>query len=429
MRVSKFILSLFGLLSFLCASANAAVGDRYELVTDTAMLVDGDEVIVVCRDYGVTMSSKSAKNHITAVPVSVADGGETAELSDETTLVMTLKKESGYWRLQAEGGCLCASSSGSYVLTIGKESNRNGVDKADIEFDEDGNANIDFRVSAYKRIKYNGTDRFACYYTYGVQPSVQLYRKERNVSVAESMVLDELADNASQVEANASAKVKTVVVHRTFVADGGCYTLCLPFALSAADIADAFKGAAFYGMRSVKAAADSVTFVFSAVQKTEAGVPYVVVPQASAGGDIVNPELHNKVVAATAPRTVRCTADGKVYSFVGTFNSAELPASGSVRFVGDSGRLLVTPNHAAHLRGLRAYFTLPDVLPSVNVGNFGAERLCVMQFGEQTETDVSVPGRDTDGGVGRMFTLSGQPAGVVTKPGIYVQNGRKTVVK
>lgn len=416
-------LSLFGI------DASAAVGDRYELVTDTAMLADGEEVIVVCRDYGVTMSSVPAKNYITAVPVTVADDGETAEILNETTLVMALKKGSGYWRLQASGGCLCASGSGSYVLTIGKDKNRNGVDKADIEFDENGNANIDFRVSSYKRIKYNGTDRFACYYTYGVQSPVQLYRKKRDVPVADSMVLDELADNAALAAANATAKVKNVVIRRTFAADGGCYTLCLPLALSAADIAEAFKGAAFYGMRSVKATADSVMFVFAAVQKTEAGVPYVVVPKTSADGDIVNPELHNKVVSAVSPRTVKCTSGGKVYSFVGTFNSTELPANGNVRFVGSSGRRLVTPNGAAALRGLRAYFMLPGALPSANLGNSGSARLCVMLLGEQAETAVSLPKQGVDNGVGRVFTLSGQPVGKVKKPGIYVQNGRKTVVK
>lgn len=420
------------LLSFLfivLLGAVGAVGDRYELITDKEMLVDGDEVIVVCRDYGVAMSNVLEKTYICPTPITFDDGGAVAVVSQDNTLVMRLCKMSGYWRLAVGDDYLCASNSGGYVLTIGTKNNRNGVDKADIEIDADGNANIDFRVSDYKRIKYNGDDRFACYFTYGSQSPVQLYRKERVVPVVDALVFDELADNAALVAENDSVKVRSVTIGRAFEADGGCYTLCLPFALTAADIADAFRGAAFYEYCGVEATADSVVFRFRPVRQTVAGTPYVIVPQKQSGGDIVNPELHDKLITALHPLATKFTTDGKTYSFQGTYSPVELTADGCVRFVSNSGSKLVTPNQSASLRGLRAYFVLPEALPHANADATEDGRLCTISLDGHTTMLPLVYVDSINAHKGTVFTLSGQALGGKPVRGVYVQKGRKTLVR
>lgn len=416
------------LLMFLCMAllgTSAVVGDRYELVANAEMLTDGDEVIIVCRDYGVAMSSVQEKTYILPTPIDISADGSMAEVSQPNTLVLRLHAMAGYWRLEADGGSLCASGSGSYVLTIGDKNNRNGVDKAAIGFDADGNACIDFSVSSYKRIKYNGTDRFACYYTYGVQPSVQLYRKERKVPEVEALAFDELADNSALAAENLSVRARSVTIGRTFAADGGCSTLCLPFALTAADVAETFRGACVYEYSGVAATADSVVFRFRQVQQTVAGTPYIIVVPESTMGDIVRPELHDKIITAAQPTAVKRVSGGKAYSFVGTLNAAELPAVGSVRFVGSSGRRLVTPNQTAPLRGLRAYFVLPEAVPTVGADASADGRLCVVSLGGQTVGLRQVSADNGDAACRRVFTLSGQAAAGALKRGVYVQGGKK----
>lgn len=424
-RVIVLIAMLFAML----LGASGAVGDRYELVTDTEMLADSDEVIIVCRDYGVAMSNVSEKTYLCSTPIVFDDGGAVAVVSQDNTLVLRLRKASGYWRLASGDDYLCASGSGSYVLTLGTKNNRNGVNKADIDFDADGNACIDFQVPSYKRIKYNGTDRFACYYTYGMQPSVQLYRKERKVPVVDAMVLDELADNAALVADNYSAKVRSMTIGRTFAADGGCYTLCLPFALTADDIADVFRGAALYEYCGVAATADSVVFRFRSVQRAVAGTPYIIVPQKQRGGDIASVELHDKQLTALHPATTSFKSGGKTYSFVGTYSPVELHADGSVRFVGNGGNKLVTPNQTAPLRGLRAYFVLPEAVPSANADAAQGERLCMISLDGHTTALQDVSAKGVNGHEDRVFTLSGQATSGKPKRGVYVQNGKKIAAR
>lgn len=424
-NMKQRIILMFMFLCMALLGTSAAVGDRYELVANVEMLTDGDEVIIVCRDYGVAMSSVQEKTYILPTPIDISADGSLAEVSQANTLVLKLHAMAGYWRLETGGGSLCASGSGSYVLTIGDKNNRNGVDKAAIGFDADGNACIDFNVSSYKRIKYNGTDRFACYYTYGVQPSVQLYRKERKVPEVEALAFDELADNSALAADNLSVRARSVTIGRTFAADGGCSTLCLPFALTAADVAETFRGAYVYEYSGVAATADSVVFRFRRVQQTVAGTPYIIVVPESAAGDIVRPELHDKIITAAQPTAVKRVSGGKAYSFVGTLNAAELPAEGSVRFVGSSGRRLVTPNQAAPLRGLRAYFVLPEAVPTVGADASADGRLCIVSLGGQTVGLRQVSADNGNAACRRVFTLSGQAAAGALKRGVYVQGSKK----
>lgn len=458
--MKELLLSLSAFLLAFAASVQAFADDQYIRISNVSMLHDGDEVIVVSAKYGVAMSKFQTNKNKRLMPcaISVVDDNLTVSALNDSVAVFTLNQYSGKWRLyNEEKGWLYAprENNGELLFTTDKNPQKGSI-LVDFTFDDYANVFISFGIKNNKYLKYTHNSLyFARYPNEDSCDPVQLYRRLKNPIVLDDVRLSDTDDNASFLTDNKDAFARSVVVDRTFSADGGYYTLCLPFDITETDIRTVLGGAQLKCLKSVeKPNADKLMLHFLSVRSVEAGIPCLLkLPLGSA--DIVNPEFADKFLLAAEPTTVAMKTSGITIEFIGTYTPTVLPADGRYRFLSADGSRLVTPNAKGELKGLRAYFHFSEpvansefdsagILKNISITVDGEEihssdateicdvRLCDDGVGHgQQDFGYVVSGADK--AIETMFTLSGvriRSSVKDLKPGIYITgNGRKIVVK
>lgn len=172
----------------------------------------------------------------------------------------------------------------------------------------------------------------------------------RQVIIAPSISnIDEDEDDINAVIGANDGKAVNVQLNRTFVA--GMYnTICLPFAVSAAEMARVFPGAVIKELTA--ASIDEGDYVlnlsFSAVSEMVAGKPYIIKPAA----DIANPRF----MGVTIDKTLRPVDVGKV-KFLGNTVAGTISASEDNLFIG-ANNTLYFPLNDIEILGMRAYFQI-----------------------------------------------------------------------
>lgn len=367
--MTKFTLSaIIMLLSLVPIGVDAQNATaKYMHISDPSFLRDGDEIIIVSKDYGVAMSryQNAKKDYMLPclIKLSKEDELELATCETDSMAVFKVKKITGGWRLKdSRCGWLSASTKSSYSLMFQKRETEK-TNEIDIKFSDEGNAHISFlKFRKEDHIDYKpDSERFARYGGYG-HGKVQIYRRLVNAVVVESLTFGESGGNADIASYYQDAYVHNVTIDRTFRADGGCYTLCLPFGLTESDIRTAFPGMQFKQLQNVEEVDDdNVVYHFLTVNSTVAGEPYLVQFLNGVTKDVVKPVVKNKFILAAEPATLTGNISSGSVKFVGTYDPVLLPADGHYRFVGADGKQLVTPNAEGNLKGLRAYFFMPSL--------------------------------------------------------------------
>lgn len=340
---------------------------KYMHISDPSFLRDGDEIIIVSKNNGVAMSryQNTKKDYMLPclIKLSKEDELELATCETDSMAVFKVKKITGGWRLKdSRCGWLSAGTGSSYSLMFQKRETEK-TNEIDIKFSDEGNAHISFlKFRKEDHIDYKpDSERFARYGGYG-HGKVQIYRRLVNAVVVESLTFGESGGNTDIASYYQDAYVHNVTIDRTFRADGGCYTLCLPFGLTESDIRTAFPGMQFKQLQDVEEVDDeNVVYHFLTVKSTVAGEPYLVQFLNGVTKDVVKPVVKNKFILAAKPATLTGKLSLGSFKFVGTYDPVLLPADGHYRFVGADGKQLVTPNAEGNLKGLRAYFFMPSL--------------------------------------------------------------------
>lgn len=380
--MTKFTLSaIIMLLSLMPIGVDAQNATaKYMHISDPSFLRDGDEIIIVSKDYGVAMSryQNAKKDYMLPclIKLSKEDELELATCETDSMAVFKVKKITGGWRLKdSRCGWLSASTKSSYSLMF-QERETEKTNEIDIKFSDEGNAHISFvKFRKEDHIDYKpDSERFARYGGYG-HGKVQIYRRLVNAVVVESLTFGESGGNADIASYYQDAYVRNVTIDRTFRADGGCYTLCLPFGLTESDIRTAFPGMQFKQLQNVEEVDDdNVVYHFLSVKSTVAGEPYLVQFLNGVTKDVVKPVVKNKFILAAEPATLTGNISSGSVKFVGTYDPVLLPADGHYRFVGADGKQLVTPNAEGNLKGLRAYFFMPSLYDNCKYDSSGKLR-------------------------------------------------------
>ena len=322
---------------------------------------------------------------------------------------MELEGSSSIWYLKLDGtNYLSIKSNGNFYKTTDPNLAKVNISisgatyEATIKFDAGSNGN---------NIIFYNNGNFRCTSLKTKYP-IQIYKKVGFV------VFDAPVYQANETNIkNYANQTCTVKMNRTFTADDGWYTLCLPFALTEEDITNQFKQADFEEFSSVSQNGDNVNLTFKSVKETVAGVPYLVKPK----NTVENLMFIDKMISVSEPGKVTQNINGKDYSFVGTFDPTTLPVDGTARFIGFSGGELVAPTSGGgDLKGLRAYFLFPSS---------GAQaKVC---HGE-IPTSIRFEKVDGQDAAHRIYNLNGQYVGndqSRLQKGIYVVNGKKVVIK
>lgn len=247
---------------------------------------------------------------------------------------------------------------------------------------------------------------------------VLTYVNKQNELVYELAPTDKysLVYNLSEESVNAIAAKTDVAVSlkRTFYKDGEWNTLCLPFAV--ADAKTAFDGAELREV-DTKNSHDN-TIVFKEATTIEAGKPYLIkwAKTPNEVCDFVNTFEGVTLVATATPVKVN-----DAITFTGFYNKATADKLGaSVAAICAGNKLFKVTS--GEMKGFRAAFVLNPATPAAGIK--------VVIDGTTTGIeDLVVDGVKANG---RVYNLNGQYVGNSLnglQPGIYIQNGKKVVVK
>ena len=265
---------------------------------------------------------------------------------------------------------------------------------------------------------------------YTVTANVNIFARYKPLNIS-------LADNANNEETlymYAGKKAHSVTLaDRTLFKDGKWNTLCLPFSLSAEQIAanGYFAGAT---LKTLDADAkngfdttDGTLYLsFKDATEIEAGVPYLV--KWESGEPITDPVFEGVTVSSTAAQAVESTTAGlESIQMVGCYSPVSVTADDkSILFLGDANTLYYSTIDR-QIRSCRAYFSVPYIK-----NNAGAKaRAFALSFdGEDVTGILGVSADSTDVKDGVWYSLDGvRLSGKPTQRGLYINNGKKVVIK
>ena len=251
-------------------------GDKYELVTNLDQLTNESEIIICSTKNKTALAKKfeKAKDNNTT---SINFDGPLAIENEDVAVFKFYKDKSNGCNLKFIAASdptknyLCSSGDDIRLfLTSGKSDT-----KLNITFDGI-NAKIKHQDNF---IRSTGNGNTFIFGYYGTDYTVQIYKKVA-YSTTESLTLNP----KNTWEATISGKdlkgkcIKEVKLERAFVADGGWYTICLPFSLNANEISTLFHGAKFqeFSGISTNGTTNGIELNFKSVTATEAGKPYLM---------------------------------------------------------------------------------------------------------------------------------------------------------
>lgn len=236
------------------------------------------------------------------------------------------------------------------------------------------------------------------------------------VPKAKSYTLDETkTDNVIETYENAN-----VTLQRTLSKDYW-NTFCVPFALDAEQVTQYFGEGT--QLRTYEGNCNNNIVYFATVDNIEAGKPYIMKP----GNAVVqNPTFEGVSMVATGldkngnPQAV---GDASTVQMKGIYNQILLTADKTELFLGDNDLFYypIDDIDARTIGGLRAYFIVPQ--------GTDIKKLRANLDGTPTSLGTIF---DTEESNAPVYNLQGQCVGNslrALKSGIYIQNGKKVVVK
>lgn len=236
------------------------------------------------------------------------------------------------------------------------------------------------------------------------------------VPKAKNYTLDETkTDNVIETYENAN-----VTLQRTLSKDYW-NTFCVPFALDKDQVTQYFGEGT--QLRTYEGYCNNNIVYFATVDNIEAGKPYIMKP----GNAVVqNPTFEGVSMVATGldkKGNPQAVGDASTVQMKGIYNQIELKADQTELFLGDNDLFYYPLDDidARTIGGLRAYFIVPQ--------GTDIKKLRANLDGTPTSLGTIF---DTEESNAPVYNLQGQCVGNslrALKSGIYIQNGKKVVVK
>lgn len=427
-RIENLIVTLIAVFISLptYADDNANTSNVYKLVTNVSELTtDGTLFIIANKEEGTALCKDFYKKG-TKDPnmVEMQPYGDFFIINENVATFRLYKTSSGYqFQLvpydDPTNGFLSVDGSRPYlrsrtysVMTI-KSINKEG--KVDFRSKSPA-ANLGFTSNKFI---FDVSKLIYVYIYKSITPSLTL---ETSKSLSETVKDKDITGKV----------IPSIKIDRSFVADGGWYTICLPFSLTADDIKNQFKRAVFQGFDGVEQQDKTINLKFKKVTTTEAGKPYLIKPTENiTAADLT---FNNKLIEQTTPVDVSYMLDSdanKTFTFKGVFspftaNSEEL-ADKNIKFLsGVKGLDLVSPNDTGTMKCYRAYFVFPGkkgiVETEAKITNHDEATAVQPVKRQEAETEHVV------------FSISGQKVANVKNAsqlpkGVYIINKKRIMVK
>ena len=247
---------------------------------------------------------------------------------------------------------------------------------------------------------------------------IRLLIKEADITLADNdseAAAD--AKNSAIINANDGKVADVTLSGRTLYKNGEWNTICLPFNVVLANSPLAGATAKTLANASVTGTTVSLTFG-DAVTTLLAGVPYIIKWDAAAE-NIVNPVFSNVIIDKT-DRSI--SSDGDQVQFLGYYDAKPITAADDDIYYMTAGSALRHTGVDRTLNACRAYFRFSD-------NSLGAREF-VLNFGDEETTAIDEMRKEK----GEMrndawYTLEGVRIGKPTRKGLYIFNGKITVIQ
>lgn len=242
--------------------------------------------------------------------------------------------------------------------------------------------------------------------------------KKVNAVSPKEITLDENGDNIVEKAENVNVTLK-----RTLYGDGGWNTLCVPFTLTEAQTKAAFGNNV--ELRELESVAGN-TLTFKTVNSVTANVPCLI--KVTAAGN----EYKFEGVSTTAVKNNRdytlSLVEGNIL-FLGIYSAMDVveadlvgsSTNGYYAFLG-ANNTFFKAKAGTTMKAFRAFFSVPN--------DVNTKQLKAVIDGTTTGLeDLVIDGVKANG---RVYNLNGQYVGNSLnglQPGLYIQNGKKIVIK
>ena len=259
------------------------------------------------------------------------------------------------------------------------------------------------------------------------------------------LVLNDDADNTAAISGSTGQR-NVILQGRKLWKDGAWNTLCLPFAMTAEQVTAQLAPAKLMTLSSSAFAGQELTLNFEDATTIEPGKPYIIKwtrPDGytvDGGFDITNPVFTGVTIPSgytssdaitAALATASCSTD--YVTFIGTYGPTAIYTDPATNLYLGAGNKLYYPSSAKDINSFRAYFQLNNGLTAGTPDTSTGVRAFVLNFGDNDETTGIIPTTNftnyTNSDSDAWYDLSGRKlSGKPTKPGLYINNGRKILV-
>ena len=261
--------------------------------------------------------------------------------------------------------------------------------------------------------------------SYTVSADVSLTARYKGINIS-------LANDASNSETlydyNGKIAQTVTLAGRTLYKDGAWNTLSLPFDvnITVGPLAGDNVEAMTLNNTTSNLEDGTLTLNFDPVATTiPAGTPFII-RWDNKGTTLTEDDLvFSGAVISNANNNA--TVNG-VITFTGTYAPVTIGSDGdNTKLYLGSGNTLYYPSLAMTIGCQRAYFQLADGITAGDPATGNGIKAFVLNFGDERPTLVSLPsGREE---AGAWYDLSGRKVSKPTQRGIYINNGKKVVIK
>ena len=242
------------------------------------------------------------------------------------------------------------------------------------------------------------------------------YDVELEVEYDTELALNEVDDNAATLE-EWDGYEANVTLTRTLTT-GGWNTLALPYDVSALYLyaLKSYYGASVKELTGATFSNGTLTLTFADASSIVAGKPYLV--KVTTPLNFSTQAMAGVIVSKTAKPFTSTNVD-----FIPTLGKTTIPAGETkeILFLASGNKLMNPTELPADMKGFRAYFQLKG--DAVNAASFNID------FGDGETTGIESIDHSPLTIDNVVYDLQGRKVQNAAQKGVYIQNGKKFVVK
>ena len=241
--------------------------------------------------------------------------------------------------------------------------------------------------------------------------------------MAPILTLVDRADNSIAISDADGYVADVTLTGRTLYKDGKWNTICLPFNVTISG--SVLNGAIARPLTSANISSTTLNLTFGeAVTELVAGTPYII--KWSSGDNITSPVFSGVTIDATDRSYDNREFGDERVRFIGTYKSTTFDSEDKSVLLMGSENTLYYPTADAGIGALRAYFKIGNDSPLLS----RQLRTFNINFGDGKVTGILDISSKTEDNSDTWYTLSGMKLqDKPTQKGIYINNGKKIIIK